>query len=296
METFTFDDVLVDTRVSFDGDVDTISQTQPIEAKHVESIFFPGCAYLNMSLDIVDKTYKILREANVVQGISLVCCGSLLRWENDKSFRKSHGERLLEALHNHGVKKIVLACPSCNIEFSGLFKDAEILDDIEILALPQVLVELGCQTDTEVIHKELGNTDAKLAFFDACKDLKKQKFGAPARALFKPDALVELDHTPKTSRCCGSLLNAVGKYDEGEAASRYKGQEALDANADALVTDCFSCTQVLHFSQNLVPTYYYLEFLFDSFVDWDRVRTHIDTRFLFEDLSGVRNYKSLNSK
>ena len=76
METYEFNDVLAGTVVScaFPGLETTVSD-DPNAPKSCETLFFPGCSFINYGLPLVQSVYQTLLQEQAVEGISLLCCG-----------------------------------------------------------------------------------------------------------------------------------------------------------------------------------------------------------------------------
>ena len=82
METFTFNDILANTKVTcgFPGLNTTVEELDSALSggggagvKGGLSIFFPGCSFINYALPLVKAVYDTLKGSGEVSGMSLLC-------------------------------------------------------------------------------------------------------------------------------------------------------------------------------------------------------------------------------
>ena len=265
--------------------------------KRCETLFFPGCSLLNYGLPLVQAVYDLLRDAGQVEGISLLCCGLILRYEPDgKTVRREYETQLREHVAALGVKRIVAACPNCVSALRAAFAADERTRDVELVALPQVLVDLGYRVDEDVARKMLAaeaptglsaespaESPGKFSAHDSCPDRATGEFADGLRSLMGPNLIVEPEHNRKRSQCCGSLIRATGNFAAADAQAEKRGEEAVAAGASAIVTACVSCTFQLTMAQHAVPVFHYLELLYDWRIDWAHVDQYMKLRFLFDN-------------
>ena len=128
------------------------------------------------------------------------------------------------------------------------------------------------------VAADFGVEGGKVGFVGAGKE-----FAEGLRALLPEGSIREAEHNRKRSFCCGSLLRAAGKPEKGAEQSRKHGEEAVAAQADAIVTACMSCTFLLSKEQHDVPVFHYLELLYDWRIDWENTPPYMTLRFLFDE-------------
>lgn len=259
-----------------------------------DTLFFPGCSLLNYGLPLVQAVYDLLKNANVVKGISLLCCGLILRYEPDgKEVRARYEAQLRDHAAALGVRRIVAACPNCVSALRGVFAADERTSHISVVALPQVLVDLGYRVDAQTARAMLAaevspeEPDASVpetfSVHDSCPDRATGEFADGLRALMGSGLIVEPEHNRKHSQCCGSLVRATGNFAAADAQAKSRGEEAVRAGASAIVTACVSCTFQLMKAQRSVPVFHYLELLYNWRIDWAHVDDYMKLRFLFDD-------------
>ncbi|MCL2889432.1 MAG: (Fe-S)-binding protein [Eggerthellaceae bacterium] len=255
------------------------------------SLFFPGCSFLNADAALVAQVYSCLLEHRAVGGISLLCCGKLLRFgEAVESVLPAFQKKLVESIRHCRVERIVTACPNCVAEFRKAFRLYAPDLAIEVLPLSQVLCDLGFRIDADMLAAGQDPEGKALqclalplvAVHDSCPDRKSGEFAGSVRALFSPEMLVEMAHSRRESICCGSLANAAGRKELATSQALENGLEAQEAGAAAIVSYCISCTKYLNKRQNRLPAYHYLEFLFGKRLDWKNISPYLDIRFFFD--------------
>lgn len=278
---------------------------EPVECS---SLFFPGCSMVNYAPALVQAVYATLRDAGEVDGLSVVCCGKILAYEPDgPAVQAAFAEQLRDHLAASAVKRIVAVCPNCVAELRRLLAGDERVAGVEVVPLPQVLAKLGYRIDGDTLRslvasaaQELGQQvdaeNVKVCVHDSCPDRATGEFAEGTRALLPEGVLVEAPHNRKKSFCCGSLLRAAGKPEDALAASDRHGAEAVSVGADAIVAGCMSCSNILSMTQGHVPAFHYLELLYTYRLNWACMPPYMTSRFLFDDLSGKRDYVGIEGE
>lgn len=117
-------------------------------AMECESVFFPGCSFINYGLPLVQAVFDTLKQGGCVQGMSLLCCGKILSYEpNGKEVRASFEQQLRQHLLASGVKRLVAACPNCVKALRDACAADSATAEIEVVPLPQELARLGYRID-----------------------------------------------------------------------------------------------------------------------------------------------------
>lgn len=298
MSGYVFDDALTESTVTCGYPVMS-AWVEPCadqsDAKNqIDSLFFPGCSFINYNPPLVQSVYDLLKSAGSVQGISLVCCGKILAYEpNGDVVQPAFEASLRNHIARKGVKRLVAACPNCVKALRRVLSEDEATASVEVVPLPLELAKLGYRIDADVARKlvaaEAPESEAAqggLPYFaphDSCPDRDTGEFADGLRALMPEATIREAKHNRKRSFCCGSLLRAAGKPEAASKQSRRHGEEAVEAQADAIVTACMSCTFLLSKEQHDVPVFHYLELLYDWRIDWANTPPYMTLRFLFDD-------------
>lgn len=294
MDDFRIQDALTNNIISFDqlsGEATIMGNSEEAQEDSVESIFFPGCSFLNYALPLVAAAYDLLKKHEVVQGISVLCCGKILSYEpNGQVLRDAFEADLRDHVAKAGIKRMVCACPNCVKALREAFANDARTRDIELSVLPQVLADLGYRLDPKTCAALIkGNMDENvlLCTHDSCPDREYGDFARGLRALMPNDLWVDPAHAYNRSICCGSLPRAAGKFEQADRCAQKNGEEAQAVHADAIVTACMSCTFQLNMAQPYVQCVNYLELLFNWRVDWGSVGAWMKLRFLFNETLGA---------
>jgi len=270
------------------------------ELEPCESLFFPGCSLINYALPLVAAVFDTLKQQGLADGISLLCCGKILSYEPEGEVKRaSFEEQLIERLLETDIKRIVAACPNCVKALREAFeKDERIAErGIEVVPLPSELAKLGYRVDGSVAAQLIkGDADAEvlLCTHDSCPDRDKGEFADGLREIIPEDLWVDPEHSRSRSLCCGSLPRAAGKFEAADKLAYRNGEEAVNVNADALVTACLSCAFQLTFCQPYVQVVHYLELLYSWRIDWALTGGLMKLRFLFDENLGAEELDESN--
>lgn len=293
MVDYKFTDALTGDVVAFDASSTDVeidrSHAGQVDAS-CTSLFFPGCSFINYAMPLVGAVYDLLRNAGEVDGISVLCCGKILSYEEDgAAVREAFESQLRDHIALMQPERIICACPNC----VRALREALALDprtkDVRLVALPEALANVGYQLDPRICARLIkGSEEAPVLLcpHDSCPDREWGAFADGLRALLPDGLWKDPEHCRKCSVCCGSLPRAAGKLEQADKCANLCGEESEAVGADAIVTACMSCTFQLNMAQSFVQCVHYLELLFDWRIDWQRVGAWMKQRFLFEDTPG----------
>jgi len=303
MDEYVFDDVIANSRVScsYPG-LEAVHATPAGDLSACESVFFPGCSFLNYAMPLVQSTYDLLRNAGEVDGISILCCGKILDYEGDDgAARAAFEQEFCKHIAQTKVKRIVAACPNCVAALRKLLARDETTQSIEVVPLPKLLVEMGYKIDAESAAAFAAadpriEEGAAVVFCpkDSCPDRTTGEFADALRAIMPDEIMVEPKFARKRSYCCGSRPRAAGHYDLGDKMARRHGDHAQKVGANAIVTPCISCAFSLMGAGCSVPVFHYLELLFNWNIPWYYADGYMKLRFLFEDTYYNRDVRGYN--
>ena len=257
-----------------------------------DSVFFPGCSFINYALPLVQAVYDLLKGAGRVDGISLLCCGKILEYEPDgKAVKAAFQEKLRERLVQAGVKRVVAACPNCVRMLREVTESDERTKSIEIVALPVELSDMGYRIDPGVTESMVRadyrcadqTAPVKLAVHDSCPDRERGEFADGLRGIMPAETIVDPEHCREKSFCCGSRPRAAGNGQVAAKLAQRHGEEAKDAGANGMVTACMSCAFLLSVLQQDYPVFHYLELLYNWRINWYYADQWMKLRFLIDE-------------
>jgi uncharacterized membrane protein YdjX (TVP38/TMEM64 family)/Fe-S oxidoreductase len=209
-----------------------------------DTVFFPGCTLSGTRSEQVILSYQQLKDKIPSLGIVIDCCTKPSHdLGRQNHFTAMFGE-MRGYLAQHGVKRVIVACPNCHRIFSqygmGLSTESlyEILAEHSIDGTAQI-------RDTVTVH-------------DPCAIRLEGAIQGSVRKLIRKAGynIEEMPHTGIRTLCCGEG-GAVGSLAPDLAGnwSRLRQEEAAGRN---VVTYCAGCTQRL---ADLVPTLHVLDLL-----------------------------------
>lgn len=292
MEEFELIDALTgDTVIQQAGTGELFIRHSEDKPPQCTSLFFPGCSMINYAMPLVTAVYGTLTEQGKVDGISLLCCGKILSYEEGGDvLRASFEEQLREHVAAASVKRIVCACPNCLLAMRTAFADDPRTADIELVALPRILADIGYRIDARVAARIVrGDEEASVLLcpHDSCPDRDTGEYAAGLRDMLPEGLWADPEHCFNRSVCCGSLPRAAGKHAAADKCADINGREALDVCADAIVTACMSCAFQLNMAQTHLPALHFLELLYEWPIAWRTIGPWMKIRFLFDEMLGA---------
>lgn len=240
------------------------------------SVFFPGCSLSNYALPLVRKAYDILSYAEAVQGITFACCGHSLEnaGPDGDGMSGMFAGGLKGRLLDHGVERIVAACPGCYRRLGRFLASDPELSRIEVISLPSVLSSLMHSIDAGCVARGLDacgrphGAAPKVVMEDACVEMDGDGFARDLRLLMDPASYLEHPYPLEDAVCCGAAEDLSGRCEEADACMRFHLDELREGGGDAFACACANCARHLSFAQDEVPVFHYLELLFGISNEW----------------------------
>ena len=195
MESYAFDDALTGAHVVCRYPNATADIVPAAGRRSAESVFFPGCSFINYLMPLIKPVADLLEQAGAIDGMSLLCCGKILSYEPDgASVRAAFEEQFRTHVKASGVKRFVAACPNCVKALRDLLALDPDTAGIEVVPLSRVLVDAGYRIDAQIAQ---GVAERALGFADI-----------PWEAI-KPDVAAECDGCELRGECCPQPVGKV---------------------------------------------------------------------------------------
>ena len=292
MDELYFDDALTGHRIALRADgAGARVCGRGAGAGKPRAIFFPGCSLLTYAPALAAVLGDYLAETGIAEGVSLLCCGKILDFEEGGTARRAAADgRLRAAVAAAGVERIVAACPNCAAALTAALAGGD-GPVAEVVPLPAALAQAGCAIDpagAAAVLAAMGvaqGRPCRLWVHDSCPDRGAYGFGRGVRALLPPAMLIDENRAP-ASRCCGSTARAAGRVDAALSQGARRAEVAASFGADGLLCACMSCAPSLALAQDGLPVVHYLELLCEYPLDWRAVARPLAVRFLLEDGDG----------
>jgi Fe-S oxidoreductase len=212
-----------------------------------DTVLFPGCALAGSRPQRVMQMYDHLRNYYPNLGIVLDCCTKPSHDLGRSAYFQAMFSEMQQYLVGHGIKKILLACPSCYAVFSkygGLLTALTIYDilareywqPVEKFSAPAVTIQDSCVARNET---------------DMHKSVRKliQAHGV---------SYEEMKHHGKKTLCCGEGGGA--NFVEPELAGSWAETRRAEVQNRRIITYCAGCAIFLG---KVAPTTHLLDLLFD---------------------------------
>ncbi len=228
--------------------VPILGELEDAEKNQIEYLFWPGCA------GAVDDRYKkvsksmvnILKKAGIkfaILGTEEKCCGDPARKAGNEYLYQNVAKENIETMNNHGIKKIITACPHC---FTTLAKDYKDLggnyEVIHHTQLIQDLISSGKLIPNKTFSK-------RVIYHDSCYLGRwNEIYDEPREILnsIKGVELLEFDRNRTKGFCCGAGGGRMFMEETiGERINNARVKQGLDKNPECFATACPFCLTML---------------------------------------------------
>jgi len=211
-----------------------------------DTIFFPGCALPGTRPDKVMKLYEHLKQFIPALGVVLDCCTKPSHdLGREKHFNALFNE-MKDYLLKNGIRKVIVACPSCYEVFTKHGGDLTVRTAYEIMS------EKGLPQGEQI--------NATITVHDSCAVRFEKFIHSAARDLITKKGLIieEMKHSATRTFCCsegGSVAFLAPDLAKNWALNRKK-----EADGRRIITYCAGCANCL---SSLTPTSHILDLLFE---------------------------------
>jgi len=211
-----------------------------------DTVFFPGCALPGTRPKTTRRLFEHLQKLMPSLGIVLDCCTKPSHDLGRQLYFKAMFGEMIKFLIDHGVRKVIVVCPSCYRTFSDYGAPLKTQTVYELLAdsrLPNNKTVSGtvCVHDPCAIRYDAGVHEATRLLVLA-KGLK----------------IEQMPHEKEKTICCGEG-GAVG-FVAHHLAKQWGALRARQAGNSRIITYCTGCVNLL---QPLAPVSHVLDLLFD---------------------------------
>jgi Fe-S oxidoreductase len=210
-----------------------------------ETVFFPGCTLPGSQSDNVEKLFDLLQETIPDLGIVLDCCTKPSHDLGREDFFGQMFGELRDYLVESGVKKVLVACPSCYqaIDLHG--------DPIQVQTVYEYLEDKALP--------EVPALDATITVHDPCSTRDQPAVHQGVRSIIERRSLniEEMRLHGKATTCCGE--GGSVPFFAPEMAEKWTEKRAEAAAGKRIITYCSGC---VNFIGKKTPTTHVLDVLF----------------------------------
>jgi Fe-S oxidoreductase len=218
------------------------------ENPQAEYLYWPGCfgALDARNIKVSKAVVSLLQQAGVsfaILGNAEKCCGDSARRLGNEYLYFTLAKENIATLQAAGVKKIITQCPHCaqtlSVDYAQLGGNFEVIHHSKLLA--QLLKEGKI--------KPVSSEYATVTYHDPCYLGRYQGEYAAPRAVLSEGAgvsLVEMKANRNESFCCGAGGGHMWLEETaGEKINNLRAKQALETEAEALVSACPFCLTML---------------------------------------------------
>ncbi len=213
--------------------------------KECDTIFFPGCSLPGTRPEITKKALEYLKKSIPNLGIVLDCCTKPSHdLGRQEYFTEMFAEMKTYLLH-HGIRKVILACPSCYTIFSTY------ANNFEVQTIYELMVENGFQLTSRLA--------GSITIHDPCTMRLENKIQESVRTLITTTGLelVEPPHSKESAYCCGEggAVSCVTP----QFAKRWTEKRLKESSGQQICSYCAGC---VNFFSNSQRSFHILDLLF----------------------------------
>ncbi len=211
-----------------------------------DTVFFPGCTLPGTRPEQTIKLFDHLRKKSPELGIVLDCCTKPSHDLGDEKFFGTFFDELRNYLLEHGVKKVIVACPNCYKIFQSYGDSLCVTSAYEVL-------------DRDFKAARV-NRAATVTVHDPCVVRFEGDIHEAVRSLIARTGLTieEMSHTRENTICCGE--GGAVTFREPGLSQTWSRMRCDEAAGRRVFTYCAGCANSLN---PLTPTSHLLDLLFD---------------------------------
>lgn len=211
-----------------------------------DTILFPGCALSGTRPDIVKKLYAHIQKTIPSVGVVLDCCTLPSHDLGRADYFHLMFNEMKEYLLRNGIRKVIVACPSCYKVFK------QYGNELTVKTIYELIMETALPNTGEV--------DGIVTIQDSCASRFDKPIHDAIRDLVTAKGLTieEMPHSRMKTLCCGE--GGSVRFLNPELAKNWGHLRKSELSGKSLVTYCAGCANLL---SSLTPTTHILDFLFE---------------------------------
>jgi len=212
-----------------------------------DTVLFPGCALAGSRPQRVIQLFEHLQGSIPNLGIVLDCCTKPSHDLGRSAYFHAMFSEMQQYLIRHGIKNVLVACPSCYAVFNQYSKGLTIRTVYEILAREYWQPESFFPAEAVTIQ-------------DSCVTRFENNIQNSVRKLIRARGLsyAEMKHHAKKTLCCGEGGGA--HFLAPDLAGHWAKMRKPEVGGKRIITYCAGCA---HFLAGVGPTAHLLDLLFD---------------------------------
>ncbi|MFZ3136518.1 MAG: VTT domain-containing protein [Thermodesulfovibrionales bacterium] len=211
-----------------------------------DAIFFPGCTLPGTRPDKVSKLFEHMKRTIPSLGIVLDCCTKPSHDLGRENHFHAMFQEMKDYLVEHGVRKVIVACPNCYKVFRKYG------DELSVSTVYEFMARHGAP--------QTANIDGTISVHDPCALRFEEPIQSAVRdlAFRKGLSVEEMPHSRAKTLCCGEG-GSVGCLSP-DLSKNWGLLRKKETNGNRIITYCAGCA---HFLSSLAPTSHILDLVFE---------------------------------
>lgn len=212
-----------------------------------DTVLFPGCALAGSRPQRVMQLFDHLQDFFPNLGIVLDCCTKPSHDLGRSAYFHAMFSEMQQYLVNHGIKTILVACPSCYAVFNQYGKG------LTTRTVYDILSRENWQPESRLPVEKVTIQDSCVARFETEIQHSVRKLVRARGVLYD-----EMKHHGKKTLCCGEGGGAY--FASPELAGNWVEMRRSEVGGKRIITYCAGCA---NFLAKVGPTIHLLDLLFD---------------------------------
>ena len=222
--------------------------------------FFPGCSLAAYNPELTREVFAALQEIGGKTTMIDHCCGSPLKSAGFYDRAEALCNNIVSEIVASGARVVVCVCPGCKNALISAAKRCKVA--LQVTTVPEYLLQHKFTLKKDV-------SQLNLCFSKSCQDRDGSCLQATRELLGATDSQTTIFHG-----CCGAG-GAVSAYNPNRQSQQINTKLNFAKDGETVVTMCPTCTYTYAFHLMSAPraldNKHYLELLFESAFDWDKV-------------------------
>ncbi|MFW6387290.1 MAG: VTT domain-containing protein [Thermodesulfobacteriota bacterium] len=211
-------------------------------------VFFPGCALPGTRADLTWKVYTYLAQQISALGLVLDCCAKPHHDIGMQTEFTKHISDLRSKLQEHGITRVITACPNCYEVLSRYLPQVELASVYEVLGQ-----NISLENAPGVV-----SDPPQVTVHDPCVNRNRTGVQSAVRDLIAARGLsiTEMKNHAETTICCGE--GGCVMATAPDLAQSWRRQRVHQSDGLPVITYCAGCVEYLSTD---MPTLHVLDLL-----------------------------------
>jgi Fe-S oxidoreductase len=223
--------------------------TRLTSGNDADILYFAGCTSSYVETDIAEATIRLLLDSGLkvaYLGTQENCCGIPMKMAGKWDLFSQIYADNVALVKQTGAHTIVTSCAACGLVWKELYAEeaAKRGESYDIVSkhYSEIIAPALMDGRIRLTNNPLGGK--RVTFHDSCHAGRAQGiYEEPRQMLAAIPGLdiIEMEHNRDQGICCGSVLTLVGDIDKAPCLGKQRLDEAMDIDADTIISLCPCC-------------------------------------------------------